>query len=63
VTRPEALGAAVAALLQAHGIDVAPGRAERLAAALAPLLDKSARDDVDETPDFSAVMETQRWRA
>jgi hypothetical protein len=63
VASEEALAAAVAALLQAHGIAVAPGRAERLAAALMPLLDKSGRDQVEDAPDFAAVMEAQRWKS
>ena len=63
MTREEALGAAVAALLQAHGIAVAPERAARLAAGLAPLIERSARDEVDDVPDFAEVMEAQRWRA
>jgi hypothetical protein len=63
VTREQALGAAVAALLQAYGIAVAPERAARLAAGLVFLLDKSARDEVDEAPDFAAVMDMERWRA
>lgn len=59
----ERLAAAVGAALQAQGIAVAPGRAERLAAALAPLIEASARDQAEQVPDFPAVMEAERWQA
>ena len=63
MTREDALGAAVAALLQAYGIAVAPDRVQRLAAGLAPLIERSGRDEFDDAPHFAEVMEAQRWRA
>jgi hypothetical protein len=62
VASEEGLAGAVAALLQEHGIAIAPGRAERLAQALSALLEVSARDQADDAPDFAAVMEAERWR-
>jgi hypothetical protein len=56
------LAAAIAALLRLHGIAAAPGRAEKLAAALAPMLARSAGDDEEAAPDYAAVVEALRWR-
>jgi hypothetical protein len=56
--------AGVAASLQAQGIALAPGRAEKIAAALAPSIEKSAADarNVVTEADYLSVVQATQWR-
>lgn len=55
------LAAAIAALLEHYGIPAAPGRAEKLAAALGPMLERSAADTAEHPPEYSEVSNAERW--